>query len=204
MIGTGSLVILWLALGDAVCGNPTEASESASLALCRRIEQNQGLLSLLALIATLMLAFGEWRRANAAELRERERTAREAKERIARFFAAADAIVDEFNRLVAEGRKELEALHHSTYGAMPVVVTDAARGGSEALRLLANTGEAPPAAVMAMVNMARAMAGLDDNRSLSSAPGFWLGQISAQELALERAKAELDRHRGQAKQAVGA
>lgn len=157
-------------------------------------EANQGLLSILALIATLALAFREWKRADDAERRERLRSEREARERIQEFFAAADAIVAEFRRLIQQGRDEL-ALRPGQYSDVPGVWLHASRGGSEALRLLAASAGMRPAAVMAAVNMARAMAGIDAWRWGPSTGDFWNTQIEVIELALERAIAKLDEQR---------
>lgn len=157
-------------------------------------EANQGLLSVIALIATLGLAFREWKRADAAERRERERTAREAAERVSAFFGAADEVVLEFRRYIEQGRAELEK-RANQYMDQPGILVHAARGGSEALRILAGTGGVPPAAVMAVVNMARAMAGLEDRTTGPSIPDIWETKIQFQELALEQAIGKLDEQR---------
>lgn len=158
------------------------------------IEANQGLLSVAALALALAVAVWEWRRASAAERREREQAARDAKERVADFFRAADEIVAEFRQYVVEGRMELDA-RGPAYGDLPTVLVQGARGASEALRLLAHTGAVRPAAVIPVVNMARAMAGVETKEFGSSAPSFWEAHIKAQEDSLAEAIKKLDEQR---------
>lgn len=149
MVLIGMLGTWWHVTGD--CGR---APADATFTACQRIEDNESLISVGALLLALALALIEFRRANDAEARARKRATDEAVLATRQHIEAVCRLSEMLSETVDVCRTKAEGWPATSFQT-DWLISNSGRDAAEALRILAKAASSRPELMVGTLGVAR-------------------------------------------------